>query len=403
MPIFQYLARNPQGALVTGTTEAADQAQAARALRDQGLVPSQVQIAAAKAVRRRAARRGRIKLDDMVVFSRQLAVMIRAGLPLIEILNILTEQLEKRSFQNVIGQVQRDVEAGASFTEALQRHPGVFNQFFISMIRAGEAAGMLDTILEQVASYLEKAASLQRKIRTAVTYPAFVSAFACIVLTGLMIFVVPKFEDIFKGLNNLQLPLLTRIVIGISRFMMSSWYIILGVLIAAVVGLRMWGKTNTGRHVIDAFKLKVPIFGPLFLKAGVARLTRTLGVLIRAGVNILSALDIVARTSGNVLIEDAVYKTKTSIQSGESIAAPLEASGIFPVMVTRMIGVGERTGNLESMLQKIADFYEDQVDATVGALTSLIEPLLIIILGVVVGCIVISMFLPLFKMLQGLE
>ncbi|MCX7044468.1 MAG: type II secretion system F family protein [Candidatus Sumerlaeota bacterium] len=402
MATFQYTARNAQGALVTGSLEAADQAAASRSLREKGMIPSQIMVAAAaKPKRRMKSRRGRIKLDDMVVFSRQLAVMIRAGLPLIEILNILAEQLEKRRFQEIVGQIEREVEAGSTFTEALQRHPRVFNQFFISMIRAGEAAGMLDTILEQVATYLEKSASLQRKIKAAVAYPAFVSGFALCLIWGLMVFVIPKFEDIFSGLGS-KMPLMTQIVINISRFMINYWYIMIALIVGGVIGIRLWYRTNTGRHAIDAFKLKVPVFGPLFLKGGVAKFTRTLSTLIRAGVNILSALEIVARTSGNILIEDALYKTRASIQGGESISKPMDESGVFPPMVVRMIAVGERTGNLESMLQKIADFYEDQVDATVSALTSLIEPLLIIILGVIVGCIVISMFLPMFKMLEDL-
>jgi len=403
MPSFQYVARNAQGAMVTGSIDAADQNQAARNLRDKGLIPSQIHLGTSSAAKKRKkARGGRIKLDDMVIFSRQLATMIRAGLPLIEILNILTEQLEKRKFQIVAGQVERDVEAGASFTEALQRHPSVFNVFFVSMVRAGEAAGMLDTILDQVAGYMEKAASLQRKVKSAVTYPAFVTAFAIIVVTGLMIFVIPAFKDIFAGLGS-ELPFLTRMVIGTSDFIYKFWYVILIAVVGSVVAIRLWYRTNTGQHAIDAFLLKVPVFGPLFLKSGVARFTRTLGVLIRAGVNILSALDIVARTAGNVLIEDAIFRTKSSIQSGESIAKPLEDSGVFPPMVTRMISVGERTGNLESMLQKIADFYEDQVDAAVAALTSLIEPILIIFLGVVIGTIVIAMFLPMFKMIEEIQ
>ena len=399
MAVYQYIARSAGGKMVNGVIEAVDSGTAASMLRNKGLTPTQLQLGAGTKGKKRRSRGGRIKLDDMVIFSRQLAVMIRAGLPLLEILDILSEQMEKRSFQNVIKQVEKDVEAGASFTEALQRHPSVFSTFFISMVRAGEAAGMLENILEQVATYMEKAASLQRKIKSAVAYPAFVSFAAMGILVLLMTMVVPQFKEIFADLGS-DLPLLTAIVIGISEFMIQYWYIILAVLIAVVVGLRMWSKTTIGRYSIDKFKLKIPLFGPLFLKAAVAKFSRTFAVLIRAGVNILTALDIVAQTSGNVIIEDAIIKTKASIQGGESIAAPLEQADVFPPMVTRMIAVGERTGNMETMLQKIADFYEDQVDATVNALSSLIEPILIIFLGVIVGAIVISMFLPMIKMLD---
>jgi len=401
MATFQYVARNARGAQVSGTTEAPSQAIAARTLREQGLTPSQILEARPKAAARSRGRRGRIKLDDMVIFSRQLAVMIRAGLPLIEVLNILSEQMEKRSFRNVVSRVERDVEAGASFTEALQRHPAVFNPFFISMVRAGEAAGMLDTILDQVASYLEKTASLQRKVKSAMVYPCTVMVFAAGITTFLMVYIVPIFSQIFSDLGG-NLPRMTRVTIFISNLLIHKGIFILLGIVALIVGLRYWGKTRTGREVIDRTKLRLPILGSLLLKSGVARFTRTLGVLLRAGVNILSALDIVGRTSGNVIIENAIYKTKMSIQSGESISKPLQESNVFPPMVTRMISVGERTGNLESMLQKIADFYEDQVDATVNALTSLLEPLMIICLGVIIGFIVISMFLPLFAMLEYL-
>jgi type IV pilus assembly protein PilC len=402
MPLFQYVARNVQGKTITGASEAVSQTVAARMLREQGLIPVSIELgaaAAAKGRRRRRGKGGRVRLDDLVVFSRMLAVMIRAGLPLIEVVNILGEQADKRRLKDVLGQVERTVQEGSSFTEALQKHPRVFNQFFVSMVKAGEASGMLDTILDLVATYLEKMASIQRKIRSALTYPAVVGSFAMIITFVLVWKVVPQFESIFQDMGG-QLPFMTRITVAISHFVQNHYLLMFLGIALIIVFLWQMKRTYAGKRLIDRIQLKLPVFGPLFLKVGVARFSRTLSVLIRAGVNILSALEIVANTAGNSLIADAVMKTKTSIQSGETIAKPLVDSGVFPPMVTRMVDVGERTGALENMLSKVADFYEDQVDATVGMLMSLIEPLLIVFLGLVVGFIVISMFLPLFKMIE---
>ena len=407
MPTFQYVARNPQGQLVRGHTDAQSVSMVARFLRDQGLIPSSIENGAADgggAVRGKklTGKGGRVKLIDLVIMSRQFAVMIRAGLPLIEVLNILAEQSEKRSLKMVMKQVERDVETGSSLTEAVQKHPTVFNTFFVSMIMAGEAAGMLDSILDQVAGYLEKVASIQRKVKSAVMYPSVVSVVAIGITIFLLIKVVPVFADIFSDLEA-QLPLPTRITMCLSNILQHNFLTAMGVVAATVFIIWRVGKTKKGRFAIDSFKLKMPVFGPLFLKVGVARFTRTLGTLIRSGVNILGALEIVAKTSGNVVIEEAVNKTRASIQNGETIASPLRDSAVFPPMVVRMIDVGERTGAMENMLSKIADFYEDQVDSAVAGLTSIIEPLLIVFLGVVVGFLVISMFMPMFDMINHLD
>jgi type IV pilus assembly protein PilC len=281
----------------------------------------------------------------------------------------------------------------------MNKHIKVFNTFFVSMVKAGEAAGMLASILDQIAGYLEKLASLQRKVKSAVIYPSVVATAATIITIFLLTAVVPTFKDIFSQIEG-ELPIPTKIVIFASELILKYYLIIGGILIILVVGILQWRKTEAGRRAVDHLKLRLPIFGPLFLKVSISKFSRTLSTLIKSGVNILAALDIVAATAGNSIVEDAIIKTKVSIQSGESIAKPLTESNIFPPMVTRMVDVGERVGSLESMLSKIADFYEDQVDATVSALTSLIEPLLIIFLGVVVGFIVIAMFMPLFKMIQ---
>lgn len=402
MPVYQYVARTYQGKMVTGKSEASDESAVAKILREQGLIPTSIEVGSSRARavdRQPKGKGGRVKIEDIVVMSRQFATMIRAGLPLMEVLNILAEQSEKKVLKEVLKQVERDVETGSSLTEAIQKHPSIFNVFFVSMVRAGEAAGMLDSILDQVASYLEKVASIQRKIKAAVTYPIVVSIIATAITVFLMIKVVPVFEDIFESLEG-QLPVMTQITVSISDFIRSNFLLAIAILIGLILFVWQAGKTKRGRQFIDTAKLKMPIFGPLFLKVAVARFTRTLGTLIRSGVNILNALDITAKTANNVIIEAAVLKTRASIQQGESISGPLRDSMIFPPMVVRMIDVGERTGALESMLGKIADFYEDQVDAAVAGLTSLIEPLLIVFLGFVIGFIAISMFLPLFKMVE---
>lgn len=410
MPYFTYVARNPQGKLVTGRTEAPTQAVVVKILKDQGLTPTQIDMGpgggtaagtGAKA-RRQKLKRGKPKIEDLVLISRQLATMIRAGLPLIEVLNILGEQVERLTMKNVLRQVERDVQGGSSFYEALARHPRVFNQFFLSMVKAGEASGMLDTILDQVATYLEKSASIRRKVKAAIMYPAVVSVVAALIMVLIMWKVVPVFEEIFADLDE-ELPMLTQMVIAISRFIRDRWAVALAGIIGFIVLFKQWGKTKSGRFRIDTIKLRMPVFGPLLLKVAIARFTRSLGTLMRAGVNILGALEIVARTAGNVVIEQAVMNTKTSIQGGESITKPLVESGVFPPMVTRMIEVGEKTGALENMLQKVAEYYEDQVDAAVSGLTSLIEPLLIVGLGISIGTIVIAMFMPLIKMIEAVS
>ena len=299
-------------------------------------------------------------------------------------------------------QVEKDVGAGLSLTEALSKHKKVFSTFYLSMVMAGEAAGMLDSILDQVATYLEKVASIQRKIKSAVMYPSVVSIVAVLITVFLMVKVVPVFAEIFADLDG-ELPLPTQVVIFVSNFLQNNLILFFFMVAGAIIGVWQLARTQKGKRVIDRLKLKMPIFGPLFMKVAVARFTRTLGTLIRSGVNILNALEICARTAGNVVVEDAIMKTRIAIQNGESLAVPLRESGVFPPMVVRMIDVGERTGALESMLTKIAEFFEDQVDAAVSGLTSMIEPLLMVFLGLVIGTIVIAMFMPMFEMIKMVE
>jgi len=402
MAVFNYVARGADGKSISGTAEAADQGGLVRMLREKGLTPTSIAAgtaAAAPKKKKKSGKGGGIKLDDVVTMTQQMSVMIRAGLPLIEVLDILGEQTERRTLATAIRAVEKDVEGGLSLTEAMAKHPRVFNTFFLSMVRAGEASGMLDTILDQVATYLERMSALQRKIKSAIMYPLTVTIVAAAITTFLLVKVVPVFKEIFEGLGG-ELPWPTKITVMISEFLQQRWYMIGIFGVVAYVLLINWGKTKHGRFMIDKFYLRMPIFGQLILKSSVAKFCRTLGTLIRSGVNILYALEITAKTAGNAVIEAAVYKTRTSIQAGESLTKPLVDADVFPSMVTRMIEVGERTGALESMLVKIADFYEDQVNTMVAGLTSLIEPLLIVGLGLVVGFIVISMFLPMFKMIE---
>jgi type IV pilus assembly protein PilC len=409
MPLFRYSARTSSGEVVQGTQEAPTQADLVTMLREQGLIPTNIEsgasgggAATSSRAKKQAGKGGRIKLGDLVLFSRQLATMIKAGLPLIEVLNILYDQVEKAKFKVVVRQVERDIQGGAAFCEALEKHPKVFDQFFINMVRVGETAGMLDTILEQVAGYLEKTEKLLRKIKSAMIYPAVVSFVAIGITIFLLVYVVPTFEDIFDGFN-VELPLPTRMVLYASEKIRIYWYYVTAFILAVYFGVKYYAKTSNGRRNVDKLKLKVPVFGDLILKAAVARFSRTLGTLIRAGINILTALEICAKTAGNKIIEQAVMNCRASIQAGETMTKPLEDSGVFPPMVTRMIEVGEKTGAIDTMLEKVADFYEDQVDAAVDGLTSLIEPMLIVFLGVVIGFIVIAMFMPMFKMIDALS
>ena len=401
MPVYQYVARNSGGKMISGSTQAVNQSAVVKHLREQGLTPTSIQIGGTDTFKPKYPRGkgGRPRLEDAVISSRQMATMIRAGLPLIEVLDILAEQSEKVSMKKILREIEKDVESGASFTEGIQKHPMLFDNFFTSMVRAGEASGMLDSILDQVATYLEKVLSIRRKVKMAVMYPATVSVVAICITIFLLVKVVPVFQMIFSDLGS-KLPVPTQITVYASNMVQKHLFKIIIVVIIVVVLARQWGKTRGGRYKIDYIKLRLPVFGAIFLKVAIAKFTRTLGTLIKAGVNILYALEITAKTSGNMVIEEAIIKTRSSIQGGESLTRPLMESGCFPPMVTRMIDVGERTGALESMLSKIADFYEDQVDTAISGLTSLIEPLLIVFLGIVVGFIVISMFLPMFKMVE---
>ncbi|MFB3894841.1 MAG: type II secretion system F family protein [bacterium] len=402
MPSFKYTARNAQGKIVDGIVESPSQDVLVKMLRSQGLLVtaiSQDQIKPTSGKKKFRLARTHVSLDDLIIFSRQLATMVSAGLPLIESLDVLGEQLENPILRKAVVDVRKDVEAGSTFTNALEKHPKIFDQLYVSMVRAGEASGMLDSIMNQLAAYLEKSGSIRRKVKSALVYPAVVSIIAIAIVIFILVKVIPTFESIYRSFDA-QLPVPTQIIVSISRALRKFWYIWLIVFVGLGYALKRYVNTPKGRWQFDTFKLNMPIFGDLFRKVAVAKFTRTLSTLVRSGVNILNALEIVAKTAGNVIIESAVNKTKNSIQQGETIAGPLAQTGVFPPMVTRMIDVGEKTGALEDMLNKIAEFYEDQVDAAVAALTSMLEPIMIAIMGVIVGGIVIAMYLPVFNMVN---
>jgi type IV pilus assembly protein PilC len=316
-------------------------------------------------------------------------------------LDILTKQTEKEGFSHVIGQVMRDVEAGTTLAEALgkKEHSKVFDELFVNMVEAGEAGGILDNILQRLATYIEKAEALKRKIKGAMVYPAVVLSVAVLATSFMLIFIIPTFARMFSGFGA-ELPLPTKIVMGLSSFLRSYWWALVGGMIGAVVFIQRYYLTEKGRIQIDTLLLKIPVLGDVLRKGAVARFTRTLSTLISSGVPILNGLDITARTSGNRVIENAIMAARVSIREGETISAPLRQSAVFPPMVVQMISVGEETGALDDMLTRIADFYDDEVDTAVDSLTSLIEPIMIVIMGTIVGGMVIAMYLPMFKLIN---
>lgn len=397
---FKYTVKDKDGKTIKGVVEAPSHDGAVQVLRGKGFTIISLDeekkgaFSLGSAFSKRATK---IKIDDLVVFSRQLATMVDAGIPLVNALDILSEQMENPSFKEVTLKIRDDVETGSSLSEALDRHKKVFSNLFINMVRAGESSGMLDDILDRLASYLEKTSALQKKVKSALVYPIAVTAMALIITIFLLIKVVPVFADIYEGFGS-KLPAPTQLMIDLSDFMRNYFYVAIAFIGLAVFSLRKYVKTDKGRIMIDGLKLNMPIFGVLMRKVAVGKFTRTLSTLIKSGVPILNSLEIVSKTADNRVVEIAVDNVRKNVREGEPIADPLSRSGVFPPMVVRMISVGEQTGELEKMLIKIADFYDEQVDAAVSGLTSLIEPLIIAFLGIVIGGIVICMFMPILQM-----
>jgi type IV pilus assembly protein PilC len=340
---------------------------------------------------------GGVDEKEIVIFTRQFATMIDAGLPLVQCLEILASQQENKVFKKALVEIRQSVEGGMTFAAALKQHPKVFTSLYANMVEAGETGGILDTILNRLAAYMEKAMALKGKVKSAMIYPSTIVSVAMVVVVFLLVFVIPTFKSMFEGFGA-ALPLPTEIVLALSNIVRKYFLYAVAVIIAAIVGLKMWYKTAGGKLAVDSFMLKTPVFGILIRKVAVAKFTRTLGTLISSGVAILDGLDITARTAGNRVVELAVQRTRASIAEGKTIAEPLKASGVFPPMVVQMISVGEATGALDTMLGKIADFYDEEVDTAVANLTALLEPMLMVFLGIVIGGVVVAMYLPIFKL-----
>jgi type IV pilus assembly protein PilC len=397
MAVFAYRGRQGGGA-VTGVIEAGDRLSAVSALRVKGVVATSVQErAAGTATAVSQAVGGKVKDRDMAIYTRQFSTMIDAGLPIAQCLTILAEQSESRPLRQVTVRIAREVESGVSLAEAFRKFPKTFDALFTNMLAVGESGGVLDVVFRRLSSYIEKAAALKRKVKSAMVYPVTIISVAVLVIIFMLTFVMPTFADLFKNLGA-ELPLATRVVLWASEF--TQRYIIFMILALGLLiySIRRYYKTDQGSMLIDRTILKVPVFGMLMRKVAVARFTRTLSTLLSSGVPILDGLMITSRSAGNRVVEKAVLHARTVVTAGGSLADPLKSTSVFTPMVVHMISVGESTGALDQMLSKIADFYDDEVDAAVSALTSLLEPLMIVFLGVVVGGIVVAMYLPIFKM-----
>jgi type IV pilus assembly protein PilC len=340
---------------------------------------------------------------DLQIFTRQLATMIDAGLPLVQCLDILAAQTPNKIFQRILTQVKSSVEQGSTFSDALKRHPKVFDDLYVNLVAAGEIGGILDTILNRLAVYIEKSVKLKGQIKSAMYYPVGIMCVAIGVIAVMLVKVIPTFEDMYKNMGNAQLPAATQVVINISHSFLNRWYLYVGTLVGTISLAVMMRRTARGREIFDRMMLRIPVIGPTLRKIVVARFTRTLGTLLSSGVPILDALDICARTSGNMVVQNGIMRAREKISEGHDMAGPLADSKVFPSMVVQMIGVGEQTGAMDQMLTKIADFYEEEVDAAVTALTSLIEPIMMAFLGVVVGGLIIAMYLPIFKLAGNIQ
>jgi type IV pilus assembly protein PilC len=394
MAVFVYQGRTASGNQ-NGEIEAPDRSAAVGELRRRSILVTK--IAEKSAPKMSFKFGGKVKDKEMAIFTRQFSTMIDAGLPLVQCLNILAEQSESKTLRSVTGQVARHVEAGSTLADALRRHPRTFDDLFTNLVEVGEAGGILDVVLQRLAAYIEKAAALKRKVKAAMVYPCAIIGVALLVVIFMLTFVIPTFAQMFKDLGA-DLPLPTKIVMILSDFVRGYILLLIAGMIGAVMALRSYYRTEGGRATIDALMLKTPVFGTLVRKVAVARFTRTLGTLVQSGVPILDGLRITARTAGNKVVEKAVLQCRAAVTEGKTLADPLRTSGVFPPMVTQMISVGEQTGALDAMLSKIADFYDDEVDTAVSTLTSLLEPIMIVFLGVVVGGLVVAMYLPIFKL-----
>ncbi len=397
MPVYIYTVKTKRGRKIKGEIEAVDEKVAASQLKRKNFEILKLKPKPKDLFESIPFLQPKVKTKDLVIFTRQFSTMIDAGLPLIQGLNILADQSENPALKKILKEIAKDVEGGATLADSLRKHPKIFDELFVNLVAAGETGGILDVILRRLSAYMEKAAKLKAKIKGAMTYPIVVVGIAIIVIAVILIFVIPVFQEMFASFGK-ALPAPTQFVVNLSNFTKRNiHWCILG-LGAIAYAFKMFRKSKKGRRITDDLFLKMPIFGDLLKKVAIARFTRTLGTMIQSGVPILDALEIVAKTSGNVIIEEIIYEVRASIAEGQSIADPLSETDIFPGMVVQMISVGEATGALDTMLEKIADFYDDEVDAAVEALTSMLEPLMLLFLGGTIGGLVISMYLPIFQM-----
>ena len=403
MPVFTWSGRTRQGANKKGVLEANDKDGVMAQLRAQGILPVSVKKKPKNLEDIFTFLQPKVVTKDLVIFTRQFAVMIDAGLPLVQCLQILGDNHENPTFKRVIAQVKNDVESGQTFAEAVGRHPQVFDALFVNLIAAGEIGGILDTIMNRLATQLEKAEKLARQLRGAMVYPATVSTIATAVIVLLLVKVIPVFEKMFSDFGG-ELPAPTAMVIALSDFLQANIiYFMAGLFVFVNCFKQAYGRSPAFRYHVHRFNLKLPVFGPIIKKVAVARFTRTLGTMISSGVPILDALDITAKTAGNMLIEEELQSCRSSISEGKTLAEPLGESTIFPSMMVQMMAVGEETGSMEIMLTKIADFYDDEVDVAVGALTSMLEPVMMVFMGGSIGTILIAMYLPIFKIADSIN
>lgn len=397
MPVYLWEGKNRKNEVRKGEMESASEETVRAHLTRIKITPTKIKKKPKDLFENVAMFQPSVTENDVIVFSRQFSTMIDAGLPIIQCLEILQSQQENPTFKKIIRTIKSDVEGGQTFAEALKKHPKLFDALFVNMVAAGEAGGILDIILQRLSAYMEKMSKLKRQVKGAMTYPIVTLVIAAVVVGVILVFVIPTFVDMFSTFGS-SLPLPTLFVINLSNFVIGNiLWIIIGIVLL-IISYKQFGKTPVGRKTLDKIYLKLPVFGILLRKVAVSKFTRTMGTMLNSGVAILEALDIVAKTAGNVVIEEAIYTVRSAISEGRTMAEPLTESGIFPSMVCSMIAVGESTGALDTMLEKIADFYDDEVDQAVENLTALIEPFMLVFLGVVVGGLVISMYLPIFKM-----
>lgn len=402
MPRFAYSAVDPTGRTIKGSIEADNEDLVLQKLHDQQLHVTEVKATKGGAGKKSLFKPSKTKLKNIVVFSRQFATMVDAGIPILRCLEILHQQTKDPVLKEASGEVLTDVKGGLSLNEALSKHPNVFNKLYVNMIRAAELGGILDTILDRLAGFLEYENEVKGKIKSAMMYPVLVLCFSIIMLFALFTFVLPRFKEIFAGMN-VEIPPVTAFLFSIGDFFQSYWLIMIGLAVGGFIGTKIWAKSDKGAYQLDYLKLRIPIVGELVLKMAIARFARTFGTLISSGVPMMRSLEIIGDTSGNRVLAEAIDNARNSVREGQKLSQPLTACGLFPTMVTHMIDIGEESGRLSEMLVKVGDFYDQEVESTVKGLTSMIEPALIIFLGVVVGFIAISVMTPIFKLVNSVN